>query len=315
MARKFFSCCLAGLVVPLLGLTLLLFGLKATVFDANFYQKSIIKMDLYNQLVDKTLPTLLASFSGGQNNSGPVNQTELIKIVKEILPPVWVNEQIKNISDATFSYIKGSTNSINLIINLSEKKILLSQKVANLAPQNQAVKPEDMKQMLASVPDQFDLGAMLVANPAISQVKQVYRIILLATWISLALSLIFLLIIGLANMFYPPGMMKWLSIPVMISSSLLFLTVITGQFILFFSISQMVSGLDANFKPLVQDILKFFLNPILTKIEWEAGIVFVLSLAILITAIILTHKFPPKTELPATFKKLEDKNGAKTAKN
>jgi len=297
MLRKFFSCCLVLLFLPIFLITLILFGLKTTVLTAEFYQNSFIKMDVYTQLVDKALPAMLNSSSENEKEKlSAEEQAKFVEIVKEALPKNWAEAQFKSITSAIFSYVKSETNRIDLKISLVEAKKILVQKLATVDAQNPA-SPEEINQVLSSIPDQFDLGENLMKDNTIVTARQTYHIIFLADWVGFILSILLLLILGLINLFYPPGMLKWLSIPVMVQSGMLLLIVIAGQMLATYYLTAFIqTAAEPIFRPLAQDGLKFLINPIFVAFEWESGIFFALGLITLIIAIILTRRFPEKRE-------------------
>jgi len=273
--------------------TLLLFGLKSSIFKAEFYQKSLKRAHLYDQLADNLLPTFL---SGGGQGQGmpPEAQAELVGAIKEAIPQTWFDEQIKMVSDGIFNYIKGDTNEVKANIVLTQAKQTLAAKLSSGAL---GANSQELNQGLAGIPDQFDLGAMITKNGALSPARQAYQIGNLVAWVCLALAVLFWLIIGLINLFYPPGMMKWLSIPVMAVSTVFFLVMVGLKIaVSYFAAQALVSGMDANLRPLAEDGLKYLIYPIFNVFLWEAGIIFILSLLTLIAAIILTRKFPKKPE-------------------
>lgn len=152
--------------------------------------------------------------------------------------------------------------------------------------------------LITKLPDQYDLGQIINKNP--SSLSAIQRFFYFANLIFLALlvtSSILLLSIALLNMTYLPGMLKWLAIPVLISSAAVLIFGFFGQFTLRLLLGGYLSILSTEMKTVVNSLIKIFSENLSFQFIFPSGIIMAIAIALLILALVLTKKYPHQSQM------------------
>lgn len=337
MLRKLFSTCFSVLFVVVFLITLILFGLNSGILNVNNFKSAFVKADFYNQIFDKGITYFLQGMTGqGSTGLGPISTDNITSTIKKSIPTDWLEKHVNNIFDQTFSFITGKSNSINIIIPVSEIKKSLSDNLSSTLKTkidklpnctsdqmkqfnsqdtgnsfNFECKPSNMNTadlensmldgitgkdgLITKLPDQYNLGEIMSKGNFLSEVKRFVDLFRIGMWISLGISFILFAIIVLMNMKYIPGMLKWLTIPLLIVSIIALALGGIG----YLTINSLVGGftisLPNEFKVIIFDLIKSLTGNIFFGFELNAGIIFVISIVTLIVAISMQRKNPPKT--------------------
>jgi len=146
--------------------------------------------------------------------------------------------------------------------------------------------------LLTKLPDQYNLGEIISKGPFLDTAQRGIDIFRMVMWISLSVSIVLLLIILLMNMKYIPGMLKWITIPLLIVSISVLILGVIG----YFSINSLVGGftisLPNEFKVVIFDLIKSFSGNLFISMMSITGIIFLISVVVLIISIVLGKKFP-----------------------
>lgn len=350
MARKILSCFFAVLFVPIFIILLIVFGIKSSVFSANFYKTTLQKSDIYNQLLDRS-GSLLSGMVGGESSRlglGPINTDDLQKILKDSISPVWLKTQIENIPDKFFAFANGKNSTLDIIIPLTDIKKTLPENLSKVIkakietlptctseqtkklqsqkegePMSFDCKPQGMdvsqiesgllesitgpKGLITNLPDQYDIGKIINQSPqTVPAIQRFFYFANIIFIILLIASVLLFVFIGLLNVKYLPGMLKWLSIPLLIASGAVLIFGFFGQVILMVLLGGYTTTLPAEMRTLVNSLIGVFSQNLSSHFKLIPGIILVLAIALLIVAIVLCKKHPYQPQ-----EKIDNKNKIK----
>lgn len=131
MIRKIFSILFTLIFVPIFFIALILFSLRFSIFNANFYKYTFIKADLYNQVLDKNTASMLKGLThDGANLLGPLSADDLSVVIKNTIDKSWAEEKINKTFDQALNYITGKSTNVSLILDLTDLKKKLNDNLA-----------------------------------------------------------------------------------------------------------------------------------------------------------------------------------------
>ncbi len=182
--RRVMAIPLAVIFVILSLLVMLAFRVNATVGNPDFYAEQLQKADVYHFIYDDVLPEALEESGMGEDGGGasiiitPL-QPYLVDVVRQTLPPEWLQAQVEHAINEVVPYVWGETATFSINIQLKDRveagagaiksvlhredvfPVLYGQLVASLAgevtsaedgmPAMLAVSGEEMETMLRQV--------------------------------------------------------------------------------------------------------------------------------------------------------------------
>ena len=246
---------LAFLFVIFFLVAFVLFNLKATFLNVDFYKTEFVKANLYSQLTD-LVPKIIAE-TAKQKVGQAAQYKQFAQIAKKSITPTWIKQQTEKNLDSVFDWFYGKTNTLKIEVSLTPikgefEKLFFAELKKNYnnlpkcTSQSQAnsansfdcrapgksfedVQTEILRQMgsdnpVNQFPDNFkwELGAASQNVPPIfANAGSISRIISWVFYIFLTLAILMLAILGILSRKSLRSMFRWLGIPLAIPSFLL----------------------------------------------------------------------------------------------
>ncbi|TET49602.1 MAG: hypothetical protein E3J57_00255, partial [Dehalococcoidia bacterium] len=117
---------LAVIFVILSLLVLVAFRVNATVGNPDFYAEQLQQADVYHFIYDDVLPVALEESDVGEDTGGigviisPL-KPHLSNVVRQTLPPEWLQAQVEHAIDEVVPYVWGETATFRIIIPLKDR--------------------------------------------------------------------------------------------------------------------------------------------------------------------------------------------------
>ena len=117
---------LAVIFVILSLLVLVAFRVNATVGNPDFYAEQLQQADVYHFIYDDVLPVALEESDAGEDTGGigviisPL-KPHLSNVVRQTLPPEWLQAQVEHAIDEVVPYVWGETATFRIIIPLKDR--------------------------------------------------------------------------------------------------------------------------------------------------------------------------------------------------
>lgn len=112
-------------LVVLLLVVLLVTNINDTAANPKFYQDQMRQADIYNFVYDELLPAELDSIETGDQVDIPIDisgiKGDLISAAEKILPPEWLQAQVKTATNTLFPYILGDTDHFTYTVVLKDR--------------------------------------------------------------------------------------------------------------------------------------------------------------------------------------------------
>ncbi|MEW6034070.1 MAG: hypothetical protein AB1603_04365 [Chloroflexota bacterium] len=124
--RRFFAVVLAILFIVLYIPVLAVFRVNDTIGNPRFYVDQLRQADIYNFVYDEALPAALEEFKpGGDTSETPLDiskfKPEITSMVKQALPPEWLQAQVEQVITRVLPYVLGDVNAFNMAIPLKDR--------------------------------------------------------------------------------------------------------------------------------------------------------------------------------------------------
>ncbi len=94
--------------------------------------------DTYNYLLDEIITPIVLENIGTSVNLGygvTLSQAEVVSAVKQVLPQSWVEARLGDLINAIAAYVKGEANTIQITVNLADRKAAALNVLTSLADQ------------------------------------------------------------------------------------------------------------------------------------------------------------------------------------
>lgn len=147
--------------------------------------------------------------------------------------------------------------------------------------------------LLSQLPDQFNIGEAILKKPGANE--SILRFFTIFGMVFRALSIalgILILLLALINRKYWPGMLKWLSIPLMIPAAIVLVLAVIAQIVATALIGGYLTVLPGALKSLATTKAITLIAQFFWIFEFYSGIILVGLIIILILAIILSKIYP-----------------------
>ncbi len=124
--RRASAVLLAVIFVILSLLVLVAFRVNATVGNPDFYAEQLQQADVYHFIYDDVLPVALEESDVGEDTGGigviisPL-KPHLSNVVRQTLPPEWLQAQVEHAIDEVVPYVWGETATFRIIIPLKDR--------------------------------------------------------------------------------------------------------------------------------------------------------------------------------------------------
>lgn len=90
------------------------------VLKADFYKDQLREANFYERVYDDVMPEIkgLPNYYGGIS----ITQQEANQLIRQIIPPQWLQEQVEPTLDSAIPWIRSDTDELNLVIDLRPAK-------------------------------------------------------------------------------------------------------------------------------------------------------------------------------------------------
>ena len=157
MVRKIFSVLFILVFMPLFVVVFILFMVRYSLFNANYYKSALEKTGLYNSILDKGLNYALEGMSKGNVKSGVpsiFSNDSLKDIIKKTIAPEWLKKYTELIIDQSIAYIMNDSQKVEIIIPTSEIKKSLTDNATQYLDKTFANLPECTAEQLKKLEQQ-----------------------------------------------------------------------------------------------------------------------------------------------------------------
>lgn len=188
--RRVIAITLAVLFVILALLVLVAFRVNATIGNPDFYAEQLQKADVYDFIYDEALPAALAESEIGED-SGGVNviisplKPHLVAIVRQALPPEWLQSQVEHAVSEVVPYVWGEKNTFAINVQLKDRAEAGAGAIKNVLHREDVfpVLYEQLIQLVAGevVSAEDGMPAMLAASE--EEMKTMLRTVLPEDWL------------------------------------------------------------------------------------------------------------------------------------
>ena len=94
--------------------------------------------DTYNYLLDEIITPIVLENIGTSVNLGygvTLSQADIVSAIKQVLPQSWVEARLGDLINAIAAYVKGEANTIQITVNLADRKAAALDVLTSLADQ------------------------------------------------------------------------------------------------------------------------------------------------------------------------------------
>ncbi|MFQ6015760.1 MAG: hypothetical protein ACE5NP_09995 [Anaerolineae bacterium] len=126
MIRKFFAFVFAVIFILVTPLTLFAFDLRSVLLNPDFYKQELTRYGIYDKLFDMVAEEVkgLAQQEGLGVGEGLmlIPESEIMRLLRVVVPPDWVQEQAERALDQFFSWLRSDQDVPTIVIPLKEVK-------------------------------------------------------------------------------------------------------------------------------------------------------------------------------------------------
>jgi hypothetical protein len=138
---KLFSVLFSLILIPVLLITLLLWGLKISLLSPAFYKSTLREAQIYSRSLEELVPSFLSEMGEG-GTLGPLTSEDLERVLRESISPQWLGTQVDGIIDNVFSYVSGKAPSLEAAISFGDVKGSIAENLAQVFNEKLANWPE-----------------------------------------------------------------------------------------------------------------------------------------------------------------------------
>lgn len=119
--KKVFAFIFSVIFILLLPITLVAYNIKTNVFNHDFYKKELAKYNTYELVINEAIGQLFSS----EERVGIIQEIplltfdELKDLIKQLITPAWLQQQIENIINQSFTWFESNTDIRNAKIAVS----------------------------------------------------------------------------------------------------------------------------------------------------------------------------------------------------
>jgi len=119
--KKFLAFIFSVIFIIIFPITLVAYNIKTNVFNDDFYKKELAKYNTYELVINEAIGQLFSS----EERTGVIQEIplltfdELKALIKQLITPVWLQQQIENIIDQSFAWFESNTDIRNAKISVS----------------------------------------------------------------------------------------------------------------------------------------------------------------------------------------------------
>ncbi|MFH1926396.1 MAG: hypothetical protein ABIK32_07910 [Chloroflexota bacterium] len=135
--RRTIAIPLAIIFVILSLLVLVAFRVNATIGNPDFYTEQLQQADVYHFIYDDVLPAALEESGIGEDTGGagailsPL-KTHLVDVVRQTLPPEWLQAKVEHGINEVVPYVWGETETFRIDIQLKDRAEAGAEAIKNL---------------------------------------------------------------------------------------------------------------------------------------------------------------------------------------
>ncbi len=188
--RRAIAIPLAVIFIILSLLVLLAFRVNATVGNPDFYSEQLQQADVYNFICDDVLPEALAEAGIGEDDGGasiiiaPL-KLHLVTVVRQTLPPEWLQAQVEDAVNEVVPYVWGEKDTFRVDIQLKDRAEAAGEAIKNVL-HREDVFPVLYGQLIASITDEVTsaedgMPAMLATSE--EEIELMLRQVLPEDWL------------------------------------------------------------------------------------------------------------------------------------
>lgn len=128
---------LAVIFVMLSLLVMVAFRVNATAGNPDFYTEQLQQADVYHFIYDDVLPAALEESGIGEDTGGvgvilsPL-KPHLVDVVRQTLPPEWLQAQVEHVINEVVPYVWGETDTFRIDIQLKDRAKAGAEAIKNL---------------------------------------------------------------------------------------------------------------------------------------------------------------------------------------
>ena len=262
--------CAAVFIVFLLFFSVSLFlytGQLKKITSAGFLMKTFEQSGLYTNL-----PGIISeSLKDSPNNAA-------VQALSNAVDPTYFRTQIQTNLPPFIKYLNGKSKTLN--VNL------------DLKPFKAAILKQAPAEAVTSIPDNYTLNQESAnANNVFRQAKRSFHVLNLAFLISGILSLLLIGVLVLMGKSFWPSILRWTGFALLLPAALQLIIVIIGKASLNPAIKACVAKASPTMANLLKPVIAVFANNIFNVTMLYAGIVFFISLVLIVLSYIFhSHK-------------------------
>lgn len=301
--RKFLAVLIILIFIPLLMISILVFGLKTTLLNPLYLQTNFSQSNFYEKILDTGLPILAESLNKENQEGNQIDENiqvdDLVAIAQKSISPAWLQSQFDNLFEEFNDYLIGKSNEIDFTISLKDLKTSLREnfnqytldKISQTS--NQKLNDDQIDELLKQFPDEYDLGKILMQTqgPTLTAARTFFSYLKLGIIALAGINILLLILIGLLIWKPAASLLKWLATAIIIPSAIL--SILAG--FSYFS-SPLVGNLGLNLpgelKNLVSTIIVGLIQPAILKMLLITGAGVILAIIAYIIAHIISKKHP-----------------------
>ncbi len=336
MVRKIFTLLFSFILVFTLLIAFILFNVRYTFLNAQFYIALFNKINLYEKIY-----TIISSSPQGEEFAKQlqVSQEDVISLAKEIIPPSYLKENFEKFLPEFFAYLIGKQSFITFQIDTKEVKENLSsalenfvkEKIADLPPCPPAQPPQEegfptcipKGQTKESFTQQFLSGLQkelaesldmwpekfphkdFWQGPFVAQVSPI-RAFLLTIFsfvlpILISISFFLILLITIINLRHPKTIFRTLGLTFFFADLPPLIFAFGGRIFSVLFSAIFIQGLNAppSLKNELAKIVNIASSKLLANKMWEAIVILILAIVLFVISFFFKKKIAPTVTSPS----------------
>ncbi|MEX2599421.1 MAG: hypothetical protein WD533_07185 [Dehalococcoidia bacterium] len=183
--RRTFAVFLIILFPLILLLTLLSLRVNATVLEADFYTRTLERMDAYNFLYEEAVPLALEDADLDLESDLPLGleltPETLSAHVKHVLPPEWLEENVSVFLHQAVPYATGRTDTFDITVRLDDRATAAGEVVRQLVTEarihdyltDEIIRPEVEGSADGDVAVELPMGISLTVDQVVDGIAEV----------------------------------------------------------------------------------------------------------------------------------------------
>lgn len=302
--KKTLSLICALLLVPAALFFIFTFVFKTTIISPKFYKDNLQKADVYNQLIQDGVPSLILESKISEDNFIDTFSKEMmIFVVRRAIDPAWIKTISEGVIDKIANYFAAPRGTMDKIdIDLKTANQFLVKASAGLTVLDQVLPAcENCAEIRKNIEatqekiNNINLGVVNIekevaeSNTIINFIRKFARNIKVDFWVSLAALLILILLIVLLELKNLPTMLKFISWPLIFTSFFSLLGVWLMTPLSVNGLSLLHFDLPAEMETIIIDFIRVNVLGIIHRAEIISAVIFIFFL-LLVTLVFILEK-------------------------